>query len=152
GVGREVKRYLGFDLAETSYVDAGSVSGDTLLEQTEQAYDAAGNLIQTTVRQRYHSATGTGELGSPSSTQPKARVTYSASWHDGMGRVVAMADYGTNGGTALVRPSTIPARSDTVLVTSTQFNSAGDVQTTTDPKGTVSCFEYDAVGREVKRI
>src|SRR5262249_8850421 len=80
GVGREVKRYVGYDLSETSYADASSVSDDTLLEQVETAYDGASNIIQVTTRQRYHNATGTGELGSPSSAQPLARVSYAASW------------------------------------------------------------------------
>ena len=90
------------------------------MERTEIRYDAASNDVQTTSRQRYHNGNGTGELGAPSSTQPKARVTYAATWHDAIGRTIAMADYGTNGGTALSRPDTVPARSDTVLVTSLQ--------------------------------
>ncbi len=152
GVARVVKRYSGYDLSETSYADASSVSDDTLLEQVEMAYDNAGNLIQETRRQRYHNATGTGELGGPTGAQPQARVTYRASWQDALGRVVASADYGTNGGSALVRPSTIPARSDVVLVTSTAYSSAGDVTSTTDPAGTVTCMNYDAAGREVQRL
>ncbi len=42
----------------------------------------------------------------PDGTEPKARVTYAANWRDGLGRGVASADYGTNGGTALTRPDT----------------------------------------------
>jgi len=110
GLGRKTKQYQGFDIDETAYTDAGSVTGDTILKQTEITYDDAGNTIQTTHRQRYHNATGNGELNGPSGVQPKARVTYTAIWHDPIGRVIAMADYGTNGGSTLTRPDTIPDR------------------------------------------
>ena len=109
-------------------------------------------MIQTTLKQRYHNATGTGELNGPSGTQPKSRITYTAAWHDPLGRAIATADYGTNGGTSLSRPSTVPARSDTVLVTSMTYNSAGQLSTTTNPGGIVTYVEYDAAGRQTKLV
>lgn len=78
GLGRKTKSYLGYDLSESSYDDASTVAGDTILEQTELTYDAGSNVIQTTVKQRYHNSTGTGELNGPSGVQPKSRITYSA--------------------------------------------------------------------------
>jgi RHS repeat-associated protein len=152
GVGRVTTQYTGYNLTDSSYANASSVATDTILEQVETSYDAASNVIQVSIRQRYHNATGVGPLGSPSSAQPLARVTYTANWQDGLGRVAATADYGTNGGTALVRPATIPARSETCLVTSTAYDNAGQVQTTTDPAGMTTCFSYDAAGREIQRI
>ena len=115
--------------------------------------DAAGNIIQTTARQRYHDAIASqlGALQNPS-TNPKARVTYSASYPDALGRVVASADYGTNGGTALSRSATIPARSDSILVNSSVFDSSGNTESTTDPSGIVTKFVYDALGRETSRL
>jgi RHS repeat-associated protein len=104
------------------------------------------------VRERYHNATGTGALNSPAGPQPKARVTYSATWQDALGRTVAVANYGTNGGSSLTRPSTVPARSDTVLVTSMKYNSAGDMHEQMNPGGIKTCFEFDAVGRQVKQV
>ena len=65
-------------------------------------------------------------------------MTYVASYLDSIGRSVASADYGTNGGAALSGSSTIPSRSDTVLVSSTAFDSAGNVLQTTDPAGLVT--------------
>ncbi len=152
-LGRSTTRYSGYDLDETSYADAGSVTGDTIMEQMESTYDDASNAIQTTTRNRYHNAAAaqTGELKNPSET-PNARVTYSASYPDALGRTVATANYGTNGGTALTRSSTVPTRSDTILVTSTDFDSSGNLQDTTDPSAVVTRFEYDAVDRETKRI
>ncbi|MBC8874772.1 MAG: RHS repeat-associated core domain-containing protein [Planctomycetes bacterium] len=152
GLGRRTKQYRGFDIDETAYADASSVTGDTILEQTETTYDAASNAIQTTRRQRYHNATGTGELNGPSGVQPKARITYAAAWHDPIGRTVATADYGTNGGSTLSRPNTIPGRSDTILVTSMTYNSAGQLCNQTNPGGVTTCFQYDAVGRQTEQV
>ena len=125
-----------------------SVSDDVILEQVEFTYDAAGNVIQTVTRQRYHNApdSQTGPLNDPSTT-PKARVTYSTAYPDALGRTVATVEYGTNGGTELTRPGTIPERSDTVLVTTLAYNSAGQVSTQTNPAGIKTCFEYDAARR-----
>ena len=71
-LGRKTKSFSGYDLAESSYADAASVSvaGDTIVEQTEITYDAASNATQNTVKQRYHNATGTGELNGSSGVQP----------------------------------------------------------------------------------
>jgi len=126
--------------------------GDTILEQVEFTYDDGGNLIETVTRQRYHNAPAsqTGELKNPPET-PKARVTYSASYPDALGRTVATANYGTNGGAALVRSSTIPTGSDNILVTQSEYDSAGNMESSTDPSGMVTSFEQDDIGRETSR-
>ena len=154
GVNRETKRYLAYDTDESSYNDADDVTGDTVLEQIESTYDDASNVMQITNRQRYHTAaaTQTGELQGPSGSDPKARVTYLANWHDGVGRGIASADYGTNGGSAFTRPNTIPARSDTVLVTTSEYNSAGELSSTIDPADTETRYEHDDAGRQTKLI
>jgi hypothetical protein len=92
GWGRVTKTFVGYDTAETSYADALTVIGDTLFQQAETVYDNVGNVIQITRRRRFHDATGTGELTSPSGSQPKARVTYTATYPDAVGRTVAVAD------------------------------------------------------------
>jgi hypothetical protein len=78
------------------------VDDDAILEQVEFSYDAAGNVVSTVVRRRYHNVPDNqmGPLQNPATT-PKARVTYVATYPDAMGRMIATADYGTNGGTAL---------------------------------------------------
>ena len=152
-LGRATIRYSGYDLEETSYADAFTVTDDVILEQSETTYDDASNVLQTTLRQRYHNAPDnqTGALQNPTTT-PKARVTYSAAWQDGFGRTVAAADYGTNGGTSLSRPATIPAASDTVLVRLTRFDDAGNAYEIVDPAGMVTRFEFDDLGRKVTEI
>ncbi|QDT44041.1 hypothetical protein Pan241w_41460 [Gimesia alba] len=153
GLGRQTASYTGYDLDETSYADAGTVTGDTILEQAETVYDDAGNVIENITRMRYHDAPAsqTGALQDPT-TAPKARVTFQASYPDAIGRVIAIADYGTNGGTALSRSSTVPTRSDTVLVTTSAFDSAGRVYQLIDPAAMESRKEYDSAGRTIKVI
>ncbi len=151
-VGRPVKRYIGYDTDETAYADASSVSDDTIVEQSETTYDDAGNILQIATRQRYHNATGTGELTSPSGSQPKARVSYVCMYFDQIGRQTAVANYGTNGGSAVTRPSSVPPRSDTILVTSTEYNDGGQAFKTIDPAGREDRQVFDDAGRVVKTI
>ena len=130
-----------------------SILDDVILEQMEFSYDSAGNVVSTVVRRCYHNAPDnqTGPLEDPSTT-PKARVTYTASYPDALGRVIGTADYGTNGGTALSRPATVPARSENVLVTTTEYNNRGEAEATTDPAGLVTVITNDDAGREIERI
>ncbi|GIX04973.1 MAG: hypothetical protein KatS3mg114_0842 [Planctomycetaceae bacterium] len=144
--------YSGYG-TDASYSDIFTVTGDVILEQMETVFDDGGNAIQETRRQRYHNAPAsqTGALGSPSLT-PNARVTYTASYPDPLGRPQANADYGTNGGAAFTRSSTIPARSDTVLVTSQSYDDVGNLLETIDPAGMVTRFGYDAAGSRTQVI
>ena len=168
-LGRAVKQYTGYDLSEPlpvapgssssssssggdSYTPATNVTGDTILQQSETDYDAAGNVILATVRRRFHNATGTGELTSPSGSQPKARVSYVALYADPIGRSIANANYGTNGGSSLSRGNTVPARSDTVLVSSTEYDSTGQAYKSIDPAGKEDRQFFDAAGRVTKTI
>ena len=111
-----------------------------------------GNVLQTTTRQRFHNATGTGELTSPSGAQPKARVTYVAMYHDEIGRQIAVANYGTYGGATFDRASVVPSRTDTILVTSTEYNDAGQAYKTVDSAGREDRQVFDDAGRVVETI
>ena len=151
-LGRQAIVYVGYNYSDTTYATATSVTGDTILEEAETIYDAASNAIQTNSRKRYHNATGTGPLGSPSSSQPLARVIYAAMYPDPIGRTQAGANYGTNGGTPLSRSSAIPASSSTCLVDSTTFNARGEAFHFTDPMGAVTYQAFDDAGRRVTLI
>ena len=151
-LGRVVKRYVGYDTTESSYVDAGTIDGDTIFEHSETSYDAVGNVIFVTNRSRLHDATGTGELTTPDGRQPKARVSYAAAWYDPIGRKIATANYGTNSGTAPTRPDSAPTRSDTVLVSSAEYDATGKAFSVTDSAGKVSHREFDSLGRMTKTI
>ncbi len=171
-LGWAVKQWVGYDLGEipgcllsssssssssssgaaASYTAATNVEGDTILEQIETTLDEAGNVILSTSQQRRHDATGTGELTTMSGAQPQARVSYVAMYADAIGRPIATANYGTNGDAALSRSSTVPARSDSVLVTTTEYNSAGQAHQMIDPSGKEDRREFDDAGRVTKTI
>jgi RHS repeat-associated protein len=151
GAGRQTAAYLTDGGGDSTWADAGNVTGDNVLEQTQTQYDADGNPILTSTTQRNHDETATGALGSPNTT-PKARVYYAAAYYDAANRLTASVDVGTNGGTAYTRPSTVPAASDTVLVTALAYNAAGWLDTTTDPRGIVHKDVYDNLGQVTKSI
>ncbi len=152
GAGRRVKAYRGYDLTPETYGQVSSVADDTIMAQLEFLLDAADNLIQTTRRVRFHNAIGTGDLTSPAGPQPLARVSYVAAYPDAIGRPQATANYGTNGDTSLVRPATIPARSDTVFGSSSLFNSRGETYQMIDAAGTVTCQTFDDAGRRTELV
>ena len=113
-----------------------------VLQETEQVYDSAGNVIQTISTER-----------SATSKKKFSRKQFSASWFDPMGRSIASANYGTNGGKELNRPTVVPARSDDVLVTETRYDTAtGRAFRTIDPAGKTHLTFVDARGRTVKTV
>ncbi len=151
-LGRAAVSYNGYG-SDANYAATQSPSGNTILEQLEFAFDAASNTVQTTNRQRYHNiaASQTGPLGNPG-TQPYARATYAASYPDPIGRIIGLANYGTNGGSALSRSATVPTSSSTILVTQITFNNRGENSQVTNPVGRVDQFTFDDAGRQTKAI
>lgn len=146
-VSRLEKTYVGYVPSGTSQpTDPTDISTSVIMEQSANAYDAASNLISTLTRSRQDDATGAGVLQDPS-TQPKARLAYTAYYPDSLGRQQAVAAYGTNGGSSWTRSATIPTRSDTVLVSSNGYDSAGNTVLTSDPQATLTSFTYDKADR-----
>lgn len=127
-------------------------SADTVVEQSETVYNAAGQAIQSASWQRFHDATGAGPLNGPTGSQPRARRTYACWWQDAIGREIASADYGTNGGSVLVRPEVPPSTSEEVLVTITRHASTGEPGAVIDPMGTETRWKRDALGREIETV
>jgi YD repeat-containing protein len=154
GLGRRTKAYVGFDVDETSWAEAGNVTGDTIFEQIETAYDAGGNLIQETRRLRMHTAldSQTGELSAPEGADPKARVSYVAHWHDGIGRPIGAADYGTYGGEPFRYADAVPARGDEVLVSTTEYNDRGEAYKTIDAMGRDDLQVFDDASRLIEMV
>jgi RHS repeat-associated protein len=151
GAGRDVMDYTTDGAGGTTWAAAGSAANDTVLEQRQTVYDSDSNVIETIDSQRFHNATGTGALGSPTSGIG-ARVYYTADYYDNADRLTASVDVGTNGGTAWTRPSTAPASSATVLVSTYAYNSMGLVQDVTDPQGIDTRTLYDNLGRVTESI
>jgi RHS repeat-associated protein len=151
GARRETVRYVSDGGGDSTWTDATNVTGDNVLSQIETTHDKDGKAIFVTDRERNHDETATGALGNETTT-PKARVSYTASYYDLANRLTATVDVGTNGGSAYTRPSSVPSGSDTVLVTSDSYTSAGFIDSITDPRGLVTKHYYDNLGRETKTV
>jgi RHS repeat-associated protein len=151
GAGRVTATYQTDGGGDSAWSDAGNVTGDNVLQETDTQYDADGNPLLVTTKQRFDNETATGALGGPT-TGPLARDYYEAFYYDALGRVTADVNVGTNGGSAYTRPSSPPTGSATVLVTSYSYNAAGWLDTTTDPRGIASRTFYDNLGRVVKTV
>jgi RHS repeat-associated protein len=153
GVGRLTTTYQTDGLGDATWDDANSVAGNNVLSQTDTQYDGDGNPILVVQRERFHDETTLGELGDANSTgQAKARASYVANYYDAANRLTDSVNVGTNGGTAYARPTTVPDRSDTVLVTHTDYNAAGWAGAVTDPRGLVSQTSYDLLGRVTQTV
>ncbi len=61
-LGRVTIQYVGFDVDETTYAEAQTVTGDTILEQQEMSYNAVGAVLNSVSRQRYHDAPATNAV------------------------------------------------------------------------------------------
>ena len=150
GLSRPTTQYQSLSTS-TSYpypIDVAEVDEyDTVFQQTETTFDDASNITLRAVRQRFDNATGTGPLTYPGGSQPLARVSYVANWPDPLGRLVSVANYGTNEGSPLTPPTTPPSSSATVLVTAVAYNNLGLPYQVTDALGTVNQSTFDALGR-----
>ncbi len=136
GAGRMVKQTTG--------------SAKVVLNSQSMQYDPNGNSILLT-------KTNYGPAG--------ARTSYVANYYDAANRQTDTVNLGTNGGQldgSLVggvnlddghgnaqRPATIPARSNTILVASNVYNSAGYLWKTIGPdlRGIETIYTQDALGR-----
>jgi RHS repeat-associated protein len=131
------------------YAGASSINYDIVLSETDTTYDADGNTIETIEKDRLPTASRStyGAL-----TSSDARISYSGSWFDAVGRDVADENVGTNGGTAWTRPSSPDASDATHLVTTYGYDAAGNEDTVTDPAGIVTQTYFDALGRQTETI
>jgi YD repeat-containing protein len=153
GVNWVLSAYRGYNTSGTSFSQAGTVANDIIVEQTDNTYDEAGNLISAAMSQRLNDAptSGTGSTGALSyGSDPKARVSYLANWLDGIDRSIASANYGAIA--SFTRPDTPPASSATILLTLTNYNNAGEAFQVTDPMGYVAQTSYDDAGRTTQTI
>ncbi len=155
-----------------SWASANSVTHDVVLSQVEYQYDADGNVILTTDRERLPSdpSTTTGPLTNANDTSNGARVYYTLAYYDAADREIESVNVGTNGGISndtsaggvnlnitsgiASRPSTMPNRTvntDTQITIYT-YNAAGEQATVTDPNGLVTQSVYDLLGNQVESI
>ncbi|NLX57968.1 MAG: RHS repeat-associated core domain-containing protein [Phycisphaerae bacterium] len=91
--GRVTGDYACFHDSESSYSDALTLTGDTVIEQTLTSYDSRGSVWLSRHFQRNDTGTGTGAL-----TSSNARINHTVYWFDDMNRTIKTVFYGTNGG------------------------------------------------------
>jgi RHS repeat-associated protein len=147
GLNRLTASYKAANATAQTYATASAVTEDIVVEQTETTYDEASNPIFQTTGKRNHDTTGIGILDAAT-----ARIGYQALYPDPLGRVVAMAVYGTNGGYVVTRSAVTPTPSDTILVVYSNFDEAGNLTATVDAQGAVTKYTFDQVGRVVQKV
>jgi RHS repeat-associated protein len=147
-------QYVGTDTVDTGYPSlTAPVANATVYEQTEDQYDADGNVIFEIDRERSASTTGTGALDAANS-----RSTYVGMWYDQAGRRIETANFGTaapgSGGTE-VPPSTAPTLTSNpsgAEITTTGYDAAGNAAYSTDPLGHVSYSTFNMLGQNLESI
>ena len=109
----------------TSYTDAGEITGDAVLTQTQTKYDGDGNVIETITSDRFNtdSTTAAGALGTRSSGN-EARVYYTANYYDLADRLTGSADVGTDGGSSWTLASSLSGVPSGSLETTFDITSA----------------------------
>jgi RHS repeat-associated protein len=124
-----------------------------VLSQTEQTFDADSNVIFTVTRDRFDndSTSATGALGTPTSGV-FARDSYIAGYYDAADRLTDQVNVGTNGGSSYTRPSSVPSRSDTVLVNSEAYDPAGNAWKITDARNILTQYNFDMLSRVTGEI
>jgi len=160
GAGRLTTQYItdggavnNSNTPQKDWTDASSVSNDVVLTENDYTYDSDGNVTLTTQRLRFDndSTSSKGALGSPSSGIG-ARVYYTADYYDAADRLTDDVNVGTKGGSSYTRPGSVPSRSDTVLVTHTDYDVAGNAYKITDPRTLVTQDSFDMLGRKTQEI
>jgi len=166
-LGRAVRTFVLASDNDSVYADADEVAGDYVLQESDTYYvdsgQGAGNAFMQVSIDRYHDDTSTtGQLNAGSDlslvdysgANIKGRAQIVTMFYDDMDRASAVAARGTAGGSNYDRDSdpTVPARSDTILVTSSSYDDAGRVYQTTDPRGIMSRTLFDDAGRRIASI
>ncbi|QQE13182.1 hypothetical protein JD969_06895 [Planctomycetota bacterium] len=149
-LGRQVAVYSGYDNSpsESAYPEVKLTTGDTILTQTQYAYNIAGQLLSSETYSRKHDDQSTvGALDSAN-----AHATYLAYWYDQEGNRIASANYGDNDGAAFTRSASVPSSTASVLVSSHEYNTQDIVvraQIMTDPEGVSTKVIFNDIGQKI---
>jgi len=149
--------------ATGNYAAADDLDGDAVLEQMLYQYDQNGNVRLVTTKQRNHDSTVLGDL-----SDGDARISFVGNWYDGTDRLVGTVNYGNNGNNQVANNSTgrdiaddlvqsSPPGIDSTavngwdrwLVSTNQYDAAGNLAITVDPRNIWTRTYYDALGRKI---
>ncbi|MEE8153797.1 MAG: hypothetical protein V3T53_02430 [Phycisphaerales bacterium] len=151
---------------DSAYADADDVTGDYVLVESQTVYEStnSSDLLMRVTISREHDNSPTGDSGAldtnadaddllVTAANLNGRAQITAMWYDRFGRVTDTVRYGTNGGSDFDRDGlSVPARSDTALLTERTYNDDGSIKSVTDPRNVETRFEYDDVGRRTAII
>jgi RHS repeat-associated protein len=141
---------------DTDWFGAGNFTGDHVFTETDISYDDKNyNPTVVTTKDRFHDATGTGQLGSPTAGT-LARDSYVSYYYDLANRLTASTDVGTFGGAnapaPYSRPSTVTPSGANTHTTTYTYNDAGWVSQVTDPRGLFNQTSYDMLGQVTQTV
>ena len=156
GAGRRTKTYMGtqFDSAKfTSSAPDYPDANEGIVELTEYTLDDVGQVQKVIHKELNHTDTnGMDPAGSDFIR------TYVYHWFDAAHRLTDTANYGTNNSdgwkdnsTAPSYGASAPSRSDTVLVTTYAYDTAGRQNSVTDPKAYITASVFDDLGRVTRK-
>jgi len=123
---------------------------DKVIQMTRTTYDTAGNATKIfTLEANHDQADGLEDDVISTFVQ-----TFTYMWYDEIGRLTTRAYYGSGGATwtgtitppAYSKPS---SSGPTCLVTKYAYNTAGRLETITDPEDIDTMFFYDDLGRKI---
>ena len=147
--------YVGFDPSgnASTFSSAGSVADDTILEETQNTFDGAGDTTFVTTYERYDDAP-TGDSGALDALGASdSRASYVAYWFDGIGRETAEQNFGATA--AAPTPTAAKPGTDTsgaTQVSLIDYNARGEAYETVDPAGNVTLTTFDDEGRTIEAI
>ena len=166
-LGRQTHQFRLASDNDTAYADADDVAGDIVLQEFQTTYEStdSDDVVMTAYIYRFHDDRAAGETTTAldtnadgddlkyTATNLEGRIHLTVHWRSRSGKVTETVRYGTNGGSDFDRDGlTVPARSDTALLTERVYNTDGTLKSITDPRNLETQFEYDDLGRQVTVI
>ncbi|MBE7457336.1 MAG: RHS repeat-associated core domain-containing protein [Planctomycetia bacterium] len=152
GAGRMTASFLGtqFDSAKyTSNVPDYPDDNEGIVQHTAYTLNDTGEVEQVVTKELNHNDTNGMDLDGSDFIR-----TYVYHWYDGGHRLTDTANYGTNNNdgwkdnsSAPSYGASAPSRSDTVLVTTYTYDTAGRRSKVTDPRGLETAYTFDDLGR-----
>jgi len=152
GAGRRIQtsKATQFDAATyTSNAPDYPDDDEYIFQLTDFTLDEAGQVTKVVTKELNHNDTD----GMDVTNNDDYVQTFIYNWHDDAHRLTDTANYGTNDadweyqGTAPTYGASAPARSDTILVTSYSYDSAGRRYLVTDPKNISTRSVFNDMGQ-----